>query len=167
MGKKFICNSDSYFIFSPENDTIALPVSQNDEPEKIEFEGLQLFRKSTFHVSLVCIGKIQEKYQISDPEFVRHVLDYFCEYTQSSRVSFDGFRDEYWFASEGNRRSIIRMCDVQNLQGFFDVLNSKYNVEIEYPPTHVTLFTLQPEMGIFLTDKNDLARLARPISNPM
>lgn len=167
MSKKFICNSDQYFISGPQTDNIGLPVSFGNEPEVLKFEGLTLYRKSSFHVSLVCIGKIQEKYQISDPEFVRHVVDDFCEYTQSTKVTFDGFRDEYWFASEDQLRSIVRMCDVSSLMGFYSLLNSKYNVEIEYPPTHVTLYTLQPDIGIFLTDKDDLRRLARSVSNPL
>ena len=46
-------------------------------------------------------------------------------------------------------------------------MNKKYELNIEYPPTHVTLYKLPGKLGIFLTDKSDIKNLTRPIQNPI
>jgi hypothetical protein len=58
------------------------------------------------------------------------------------------------------------MCDISNLNNFFDLINKKYDLQIEYQPTHVTLYTLQPNKGIFLADSGDIEKLSKPITNP-
>ena len=59
------------------------------------------------------------------------------------------------------------MCKISNLNEFFEILNRKYGLDIEYPPTHVTLYTLESKPGIFLTDASDIKNLTKPISNPI
>ena len=46
------------------------------------------------------------------------------------------------------------------------MLNQTYGLNLEYPPTHVTLYTLQPNFGIFLTDSTDIARRTKIVPNP-
>jgi hypothetical protein len=59
------------------------------------------------------------------------------------------------------------MCKISNLSEFFESINKKYGLSIEYPPTHVTLYVLPSKMGIFLTDSNDIQKLTEPIINPI
>lgn len=76
------------------------------------------------------------------------------------------YRNEFKFVSQNERRTIVVMCDISNLKEFFELMNKKYNLNVEYQPTHVTIYTLQPELGIFLSDGNDLRELTKVISNP-
>ncbi len=59
MTKLFICGGDKY-IFGTS--TISLPVSFKDLPPELKIENYRLLLKSSFHISLVCIGKIIEKF---------------------------------------------------------------------------------------------------------
>jgi hypothetical protein len=43
------------------------------------------------------------------------------------------------------------MVDVSNLTHFFDQLNKKYQIKIEYPTTHVTLYTIEKSQKSFTT----------------
>ena len=63
-------------------------------------------------------------------------------------------------------RSVVVMCEISNLNNFFDSVNRKYGLAIEYPPTHVTLYTLESKPGIFLTDSSDIKNLTKTIENP-
>lgn len=163
---KFICGKEKYILGGPKEDTIGLPVSFLNLPAIIEVEGLTLYLKTTFHISLVCIGKIIEKHNIIIPDFLNKVVSDFCKFTQANSIDLVRYRDEFKLASENERRSLIVMADVSNLNKFFDLVNNKYNLQLEYQPTHVTLYTLQPDKGIFLIDPEDIKRLTKPIKNP-
>lgn len=143
-----------------------MPVQLSNLPEKIEVEGCTLYRKSSFHISLVCIGKIIGKYKIEAPYFFEKIVADFCEFTKTNSVDLLRYRDEFKFASENERRAVIVMCDISNLNNFFDLINKKYSLQLEYPPTHATLYTLQPNVDIFLTDAGDIAKLTKLIINP-
>jgi hypothetical protein len=166
MSKEYICNSNKYKIGGPKLDTINLPISVNKLPQKIIIGGYDLTLKSKFHVSLVCVGKIIEKNKISIPDFLNRVMDDFCSYTKNNDIDFLRYHDEFRFVSQSERRAIIAMCDISNLQEFFDLINKKYNLNVEYQPTHVTIYTLQPEIGIFITNKEDLNKLTKIIPRP-
>lgn len=75
MNKQFICEENKYIF---QHRTIGLPVSFLNLPKTIQIEGYTLLLKSSFHISLVCIGKIIEKYNISTPEFENSVIKDFC-----------------------------------------------------------------------------------------
>ena len=167
MNKRKLCGGTKYETGGPEEDTIVLPVSLTGLPEKIEVEGHKLFLKNSFHVSLVCIGKIIEKQHISIPDFINKVFTDFCEFTKDKNISFIQYQNKFRLVSQGERYSVVVMCEISNLDEFFIYLNEKYNIQIESQPTHVTLYTLEHNTGIFLTDSEDIKNLTKSISNPI
>ena len=163
---KFICESKKYIIGGPKEDSIGLLVPVDNLPEKINVEGHELIRRSYFHVTLVAIGRIADKYNVNIPDFVNKVISDFCDFVKDSKINFIRFRNEFRFTIEDEKRSVVAMCDVSNLNKFFILINKKYGLNIEYPPTHVTLYTLQPDVGIFVTNSEDIEKLTKQISNP-
>lgn len=163
---KNICEQGKYILGGPNEDSIGIPVSISRLQEKIEAEGCSLSIRTVFHATLVAIGKIIEKNQVKIPDFLDKIVADFCEFIKENNVEIVRFRDELKFASQNERRSVIIMCDVSNLDKFFDLINEKYDLQLEYPPTHVTLYTLQPDKGIFLTDSKDIETMTKSIKNP-
>lgn len=166
MEKRFICNGNKYEIGGLRGVTIGLPVNLNNLPEKIEIEGNTLLLKTEFHVSLICFSPIMEKYKVYIPDFIEKITADFCEFVQNNDINLLCYRDGFRFAARDERRSVIVMCDVSNLDKFFELINKKYNLQIEYPPTHVTLYALQ-DRGIYLTDSQDIQKLTKLIFNPI
>lgn len=166
MANKFICGGEKYEVGPPKEDTIILPVSLAGLPAEIEVKGYKLVPRTSFHVSLVCIGKIIEKHNVSIPDFINKVTNDFCNFVQIDSIDFLRYRDEFRFAALGEKRSVVVMCDVSNLDKFFTLINKKYGLKLEYPPTHVTLYTLPEQRGIFLADSEDIKKLTKPIPNP-
>ena len=166
MSNNYICNSNKYTLEGQTGDTIALPVTVSSLPNQIEVEGNVLLRKTSFHVSLVCIGQIIKRNAISTPDFIEKVINDFCVFTKDNDISLVRYRDEFRFVEENDRKSVVVMCNIFNLDTFFDLLNKKYNIALEYQPTHVSLFTLQLDKAIFLTDSGDLERLTKVIPRP-
>ena len=163
---KDICGQGRYVLGGPNEDSIGLPVSISKLPEKINVEGYSLSVRTSFHITLVAIGKIMKKYKVVVPDFIDKVVDDFCEFTQKKNIDLSRFHDELKFASEKEKRSIVMMCDISSLNHFFDLINEKYGLQVEYPPTHATLYTLQQDKGIFLTDSKDIETMTKPIENP-
>ena len=167
MAKKFICASEKYEVGGQKEDVIALPVSLSGLPSTIEVEGYTLFLKTSFHVSLVCIGKIAEKNGIQDSKFVNKVVADFCDFIKHTSIEFQSYKNEFRFATQAKERSVVVMCNISNLDRFFDYVHLKYGLSVEYPPTHVTLYTLQPGIGIFLTDSEDIESITKLIPEPV
>jgi hypothetical protein len=164
MDKKFtpVCGN-KYGISA--NNTIVLPVSLENLPNEIMIYGNKLVLKPSFHISLVCINKIIEKYNVSDPGFRDSVLKDFCEFVGKNDVSLLNFNEEFKFAEENELKTVVVLCKVSNLDKFFENINKKYGLNVEYPPTHVTLYSIDGK-GIFLTDSSDIKNLTKPIPNP-
>ena len=63
MEKRNICNNK--FSYNLKNKVVGLPVAFKGFPGEIKVEKNDLMLRESFHVSLVCVGKIIEKYNIS------------------------------------------------------------------------------------------------------
>ncbi len=169
MDQEFICDSNKYKIYR-ETNTIGLPVSINNLPETIQVEGHTLYLPSPFHVSLFYIGRLVDKYNISIPDFVNKIINDFCIFTKTNNIEIIGFKnDEYKFVDRDDlRKTVVIMCEVSNLDKFFDFINKKYDLSIKYPTPHVTLYnTLKGEPGMRLMDSDDIKSFTIPIENPI
>lgn len=165
MAGKFICGGEKYMLAGQKGDSIILPVLFSSLPTQIKTNGYSLALKTEFHVSLVCIGKIIEKHKVKIPNFIEKIIEDFCDFIKSNKIDLVRYRNEFKFVSEHENRTVVVMCDISNLDGFFALINQKYGLNVEYPPTHVTLYTLTG-LGIFLIDSNDMETLTMPIENP-
>jgi len=163
MEEKLICGDK----FKYAHKTIALPVELKDLPNNLKIEDTDLVLKSSFHVSLVCIGEIMRKHNVLIADFEDKVINDFCEFVQNNTVNIESYSNDFKFCAKDDKKAVIVLCKVENLGKFFDFMNHKYKLNIEYPPTHVTLYTLPSRNGIFLTDTNDLKDFTKPIPNPI
>ena len=91
----------------------------------------------------------------------------FVNFTKSNSISLIGYRDEFRFVKDGERKSLVVMCDISNLDNFFDLINNKYSLSFNPQPTHVSLFTLQQDKAIFLVDKDDISTLTKIVPKPV
>ena len=165
MDKNFICG-DKYTISA--TNTISLSVVLGNLPNEVTINGTKLLLKSSFHVSLVCINEIIKKHSISIPGFIDSLINEFCDFVRENDINVLNYLEDFRFAEEADQKTIVIFCNVSKLKIFFELINKKYNLNIEYPPTHVTLYTLLPgKLGIFLTDADDIKNLTKPISNPI
>lgn len=165
MERPYICGGNKYTI-SPTN-TIGMPVSISGLPSEADVEGVKLFLKSSFHVSLVCINEIIKKHNISNSAFRDTVLNDFCEFTSQNPIELIKYTNEFKYSWENELKTIIVLCEVSHLKEFFKQINNKFNLNVEYPPTHVTLYAHDGKTGIFLTDSNDIRNLTKSIPNPI
>jgi len=155
-----------YQIGSPNMDAVGLPVSLTDLPATLEVEGATLLRRSSFHVTLVAVGHLAARQGLNAASFVPQVLESFQRYVAKTPIAFERFTGEYRLAEEGELRSVVAMCDVGNLREFLLRVGKEFDIKPEYPPTHVTLYTLQQDAGIFLTTEEELEARSHVVTVP-
>lgn len=150
--RQFICDTTKYVL---GKGYIMLPVEVTNLPPIIEVEGATLTRKSSFHVSLVSVKEILARTgDILNEEII---VKNFCDFVATHEVSLAGYTDEFRYAKDGERESVVVMCNLSNLEPLFNYLNQVLQLNLEVPPAHVTLYTLQPDIGIGLISPADLA----------
>lgn len=150
--KNYICDSSEYFF---GNGYIATSVKTKDLPKTFDINDKILLLKSSFHVSLVCVKNIVSKY---GKDVEQKTIDFFCDFISKNKISFTDYKDEFRHVvdKETGRETVIIMCNVLNIKEFIETLNKKLNFDIETPPTHVTLYTLQQDKGIGLNNSSDI-----------
>lgn len=172
MDSEFICGGKEYeaYIQNDEYTTIGIPVNLLNLPEEINVQGLTLYLPNPFHVSLFYMKRSIDRYNISIPDFTSKILDDFCEFTKNNKIKITSFKNnEYRLVSrDGVWKTVVVMCEVSNLNKFFDFVNNKYDLKIKHPTPHVTLYnTRKREHGMYLMDSDDIANFTTPIENPI
>ncbi|MFA6177501.1 MAG: hypothetical protein WC694_01240 [Candidatus Paceibacterota bacterium] len=168
MSSRFICENNKYKIGGEKEDTIYLPVSFSNLPEEIKVQEQTLYLFNSFHVSLIYIGKIIEKYNITIPDFLNKIENDFCEFIKTNNVEVVRYNNEFKFVARNDKKTVVVMCEVSNLNKFFDLINQKYELPLKYMPTHVTLYgNLKNKPGIWLMNEDDIKNFTIPIENPI
>lgn len=154
--KNYICGGNN-FIYS--KGYIGLPIEVGNIPASIFVEGIELVKKNTFHVSLLCVKNIL----LENKDIEQDILDVFCEFIKDKNIYFLKYTGEFRFARSEERKTLVALCKIENLNELFDLINNKFNLSIPYQPTHITLYTLQPEIGIGLNSYEEMEIKSNPV----
>lgn len=138
-----------------------------DLPAQIEVDGKTLFKKNELHVSLMALKHLVPLINIgtnnvSEDDLIKD----FLKYQSTSDLSHFQPTNIFRYAKRDERESVVAMVDVPNLEGLFEMLRIKYGVDIPTQPTHITLYTLQPEIGIGILSQSELGRDSKQIDLP-
>lgn len=157
----FICNSNKY-IYS--KGYIHMPVMVNVLPTEINFDGESLKLKSSFHASLMHVKGLLI---LNNKEGLENlILEKFCNFVKDKEINFLKYTGEFRFAQSEGRKTIVARCEVSNLEKFSNQLASELNIKVPTQPTHVTLYTLQPDIGIGLNSFEELEQKSHAIEIP-
>jgi 16S rRNA (adenine1518-N6/adenine1519-N6)-dimethyltransferase len=157
--KNIICNSSN---ITYDKGYIALWCDDYDLPDTIEIEGDILTKKDHFHVSLLCVKSILETHPDKEEKIIQH----FCDFTQEYEIKFKGFTKDFRLAAREERKSIVAMCKVSNLDAFAEYLSEQIGAEVAVQPTHVTIYILQHNMGIGINSPEELEEKSKLIEVP-
>lgn len=146
-----------------DDNYISLLINIEGLPKEVEIKGSNLIKKTSFHVSLICIKNIIKNYGQNVADKVKKLFEEFNLKTPIKSVSF---RKEFRFAVDKsrNRKTLVIMVDIKSLQYFFDQIRYKFNLRIDNQPTHVTLYTLKMNEGIGINNTSDLNNLTKIVN---
>ncbi len=131
-------------------------------PTSVQIGDAELIPRTSFHTTLVCLKDIQRRLdndwgvEKESEEVAIKTLQIFQDFITKERIEFLGLRDELRFVERGEKKSLIVMCDVSNIGNLFARLSREFKIDIPAQPTHITLYTLQPNIGIAISDQAEL-----------
>lgn len=157
--EKLICNRNN---ITYDKGYIALWLNDYPLPATLEIDGDTLLKKDHFHVSLLCVKNILEV----KPAIENEVLSHFCDFIKEKELRFEEFTNEFRTASADERKSVVALCCISNLNTFADYLSEKIDMKIAHQPAHVTIYTLQPNAGIGLNSEDELQTKSKPVDVP-
>jgi hypothetical protein len=123
-------------------------------PDVIRFGGADWRAKREFHVTL------------TGTTMMNAVTDEMVKRAASGLTFAVTLQDELWQIRENETQTIIRMCDVEGAEEFFERLERGMLKAIARPPYHVTLYTIGTLRGIGIPTHVDLHRLGKQIIDP-
>lgn len=136
-------------------------------PEQIEVDGKTMSKKSEFHVSLMALKHFAPMLNPNDvvaaeEQLVRDFLDFQKTTDLSQFQPSNTFR----LAKREARETVVMMVEVPHIEELFDFLRKKHGIDFPIQPTHITLYTLQPEVGIGILSQEELDKETVPIDLP-
>ena len=136
-------------------------------PEQIELNENIMFKKGALHVSLMALKHLiplinAGGHNITEDDLVRD----FIEYQKTNDLSDFQPTGQFRYVKRSERETVVAMVDVPGIEGLFEMIRAKYGVNIPTQPTHITLYTLQPESSIGILSQAELKRDSRPIGIP-
>ena len=137
-------------------------VHLGDLPKTIHVNGLTLLKKGELHVSLMALKHLVPLLGVSEDKLVRDFLEFQKDHALTNFELTHQFR----FVQRGEKASVIVMVHVPEIEGLFAFFRAKYPHDIPTQPTHITLYTLQPEAGIGIFSKEELERDSKLVSLP-
>lgn len=149
---------------------VQLDISVPGLPEAIDVLGEHWVRKSEFHVTLIGPGqKLEEDLKKRDPSLSNRKAKVLVNQVIDRTLDGKSFRvipqDEFRIAQENDRKTIVRMCNIEGAEVFFEQLSEGFGFPIEVPPTHITLYTLKNGWPIGIYNRQRLDEITRKLTN--
>ena len=118
-------------------------------PQTVAWEDQTYYKKDEFHVTLVHTNR-----DIKDA-----LETLFGRFIVERPVRLLSFKDELRVARKGENRSTAVRCEVSNLVPLFESISSQTGVDVPLQPTHVTLYSLERNVGIAIDSEAEMAGL--------
>jgi hypothetical protein len=126
-------------------------------PQTLQVKGYELLRKSEFHISLVCAKRIALLIDKTKAEQIETgIVTLFKDFIRSTPLTKYAIKNEYRLVKRDKRVALVVMVDVPGIEQLFAKLQERYNTTLPLQPTHITLYTLQPEAGIGILSEKQL-----------
>lgn len=130
-------------------------------PEQVHLGEYNLTLKSEHHISIICAKRIapiidDENANAIESKLVEDFKDYVAN--KNPLIEYK-LTEEYRLVRRDEKMSLVVIVILNGLVEYFEHLQNKYNIDLPLQPAHITLYTLQLNVGIgILSDeqlKND------------
>lgn len=146
--------------------TLDIPIPDG-LPESVDVNGQKLLLKSEFHISLINAKAIAELIDETNKDRIEaEIVEEFKEFIKEYPLDQYKLLNQFRFVQRDIRKTLIILAEVPNLNKFFERIRSKYKKKIPDQPTHITIYTLQPEKGIGILSEDSLNSESESVEVP-
>ena len=126
-------------------------------PRQVNWHGVQLLKKSEFHVTLLHAKSHAGLSNISNQE----LASFFTTFVSKWPIALLSFTDDFRYVEEGEKKTLLVRCIVSHIEELFAALNRAFGTHLPVQPAHVTLYSLETTVGIHVNSEGAMARLER------
>lgn len=136
-------------------------------PDVVHVEGYELVRKSELHISLACTKRLAPLIDPARPVDVeRELVEEFKDVATVEPLDDFELLPEFRLVQKGIKKTLIVMAFVPGLELLYDELRDRFQTELPTQPTHITLYTLQPEAGTGILSRQQLSEISHVVDVP-
>lgn len=133
-------------------------------PGSINVAGHELVKKNEFHITLVGAKALAQLPQ--DVDASQLMKDAVLEFASQNDLADYEILDEYRLVERGERVTVAAMAQVACMDALYIFLNDKFGLTLPTQPAHVTIYSLDPSVGISINSAEQLANETRIITLP-
>lgn len=138
-------------------------LSLDNLPDTIEIEGYTLLKKGEFHASLMAVKHLVPLLHTDEAALEQ----LFLTFQQNHTLTNIELTNELRLVRRDKKVSVIIMVTMPEITELFETLRCRYrHRDIPTQPTHITLYTLQPEAGIGIFSDQELEKDSVAVSLP-
>ena len=126
-------------------------------PAGVIWRGARLAKKGEFHVTLLHARSISKLRELANQDIAR----FFDSFVEKFSLGLISFIDDFRYAEEAEKRTILVRCVVSELDALFREFGKKFGIALPTQPAHVTLYTLQKNAGIHINSDTTMQGLER------
>jgi hypothetical protein len=136
-------------------------------PKTVSVQGHTLHLKQELHISLICAKRIAPIINAAEKDKIEaKIVTLFKAFIGDHSLDNFSLLSEFRFVERDKRKTLVVMVEVPGLELFFKQLEEKYQTELPLQPTHITLYTLQPEAGIGILSPEELEQYSTVVTVP-
>lgn len=140
-------------------------------PETMDILGEHWVRKSEFHITVISSNnEIARQLKGLNPEALsNNASERQAKQVVSTTAEGKSFKvklgDEIRVVQVDDKKTIVRMVEVEGIEEFFQELETKLGFSIERPPTHTTLYTLENGKSIGIHNQDELRKITQDLTH--
>lgn len=120
----------------------------------VVWDNQKLIKKDTFHFTVLHVETACELMRaaggLQHASAEEKVTAFFNTFVEKHPIDLVSFQDDFRYAQKDEKRTVVVRCIASNLTEFFAELNHTFGIDMPIQPTHVTLYTLQKNVGIHI-----------------
>jgi hypothetical protein len=136
-------------------------------PLTIVVEDKKLILKEELHITLVMAKRLAPLVNEDNSETIQEeIIKMFDAFTSKNTLKTYELTNELRLVKRDDKMTVIVIVKVPELEVFFDELRNKYSMNLPTQPTHITLYSLSPEVGISILSDEVLQHESKPVNIP-
>jgi hypothetical protein len=136
---------------------ITLSVALKGLPQTVNCRGTKMVRKEEFHITIISTSRVAGLIDADNSEKIQaEIIKDFRKIADKDKMKQFKLLNQFRFVTRDTRKTIVAVCEFPGGDEFFASLESKFGMSIPRQPFHITIYSLEPSVGISLSSPAEI-----------
>lgn len=154
----------SEILFADRGYTVLGNIKLKNLPKAIKVGSHSLVKKNELHITLV--GAKALEYFPDDVDAAEEIKQAVTDFAKEHDLTQFELLDDYRLVKRGDRVTLAVMVILNNMDRLYEYLNERFDLELPIQPGHITLYSLDPEVGISINSYEQLEAETQKVDVP-